>query len=229
MLTRVLEPEVMDTAVEAADYDAMDHAAVNRACVEDLLALGPDLSATLDVGTGTGLIAIALCERDPRARVRGIDLATEMLALGARNVAAAGLGDRVVLERRDAKATGLAAGSVTTVFSNSLVHHLPAPRDLFVEIARLLAPGGIAFVRDLARPSDDAALARLVETYAAVPADAVGEARARAERQRGLFADSLHAALTVDEVDALARSAGIAAAPATMTSDRHFTWIWRRR
>lgn len=228
MLTRVLEPEVMDTAVEAADYDAMDHAVVNRACVDDLLALAPDLSATLDVGTGTGLIAIELCHRNAAARVRGIDLATEMLALGARNVVRAGLADRVTLERRDAKATGLAARSVTTLFSNSLVHHLPEPGAFFVEIARLLAPGGIAFVRDLLRPIDEEELETLVARYAAVPDDAVGEARDRAERQRALFADSLRAALTLDEVDGLARGAGMIAAPAARTSDRHFTWVWRR-
>ena len=37
MLPRVLEPEVMDTAEEARDYDAMDHSQVNRVFVA-----GPD-------------------------------------------------------------------------------------------------------------------------------------------------------------------------------------------
>jgi ubiquinone/menaquinone biosynthesis C-methylase UbiE len=37
VLQRVLEPEVMDTAEEAIDYDAMDHAAVNRMFVTDFL------------------------------------------------------------------------------------------------------------------------------------------------------------------------------------------------
>ncbi|MFO0668474.1 MAG: methyltransferase domain-containing protein [Polyangiaceae bacterium] len=230
MLTRVLEPEVMDSAQEADDYDAMDHAAVNRACVDDLLALGPDLHATIDLGTGTALIAIALCQRDASARVVAIDLADSMLALGARNVAAAGadVAARISLERRDAKATGLASASVSTVFSNSLVHHLPEPGAFFSEIARVLAPGGLAFVRDLRRPEDETSLATLVERYAAIPSELIGDARARAERQRGLFADSLRAALTVDEVDALARAAGITGARAASTSDRHFTWIWRR-
>ncbi len=39
MLDRVLEPEVMDTVEEAVDYDAMDHAEVNRRFVDDLLAV----------------------------------------------------------------------------------------------------------------------------------------------------------------------------------------------
>ena len=38
MLTRVLEPEVMDTIAEAEDYNAMDHSHVNRLFVDDFLA-----------------------------------------------------------------------------------------------------------------------------------------------------------------------------------------------
>ena len=37
MLPRTLEPEVMDTAEEAVDYDAMDHGEVNRRFVGDFL------------------------------------------------------------------------------------------------------------------------------------------------------------------------------------------------
>jgi hypothetical protein len=37
MLQRVLEPEVMDTAEEAIDYDRMDHREVNRRFVDDFL------------------------------------------------------------------------------------------------------------------------------------------------------------------------------------------------
>ena len=37
MLTRVLEPEVMDSDQDAREYDAMDHAAVNALFVTELL------------------------------------------------------------------------------------------------------------------------------------------------------------------------------------------------
>jgi hypothetical protein len=36
MINRILETEVMDTAEEAADYDAMDHSQVNRIFVSSL-------------------------------------------------------------------------------------------------------------------------------------------------------------------------------------------------
>ena len=78
-LVRVLEPEVMDTPEEAHEDDAMDHASVNAAFCDDLLALSPDLSRTLDVGTETALISIEVCRRSAPARVVAVDLAASRL------------------------------------------------------------------------------------------------------------------------------------------------------
>ena len=50
MLPRVLEPELMDTAEEARDYDEMDHSAVNRAFVADFLGVSNMMSARGDGG-----------------------------------------------------------------------------------------------------------------------------------------------------------------------------------
>src|SRR5437879_2965362 len=81
MLTRVLEPEVMDSPEEARDYDAMDHGAVNRAFVVDFLAAWNGENPILDVGTGTALIPIELCRQAPAARVVAVDLAEHMIRL----------------------------------------------------------------------------------------------------------------------------------------------------
>src|SRR5437868_3828765 len=115
MLTRVLEPEAMDTADEAADYDSMDHAEVNRRFVDDFLAALVDTSFTsdaagcriLDLGTGTAQIPIELVRqaRDrkiaDRIEITAVDLAAEMLVLAKRNVAAAGMIAAIRLERLD--------------------------------------------------------------------------------------------------------------------------------
>src|SRR5213596_410548 len=99
MLPRVLEPEVMDTPEEARDYDAMDHSAVNRAFVADFLAVWDGRNPILDVGTGTALIPIELCNTHPSAEVVAIDLAEQMLKVARDNVSEAGLGDRIRLEK----------------------------------------------------------------------------------------------------------------------------------
>src|SRR6516162_4717983 len=102
-LTRVLEPEVMDTPEEARDYDAMDHGTVNRAFVTDFLAAWDGANPILDMGTGTAQIPIELCRRAKTAEVVAIDLAESMLRVGRHNVEAAGLVGRIRLERVDAK------------------------------------------------------------------------------------------------------------------------------
>src|SRR4051794_16680849 len=173
MLSRTLEPEVMDSAEEARDYDAMDHAAVNRAFVEDFLgsldgASGlPDAVEVLDVGTGTAQIPIELCRRHAGVRVVAVDQAKHMLEVAAANVRRAGLEGRVRLQRHDAKRLPYPDGAFGAVMSNSIVHHIPEPGAVLAEMVRVLAPGGTLFVRDLLRPADEATLLRLVDLHAA--------------------------------------------------------------
>src|SRR5947209_19703589 len=119
MLSRILEPEVMNSAAEACDYDAMDHAAVNRLFVADLVAVWDGRGPVLDVGTGTAQIPLELCRRAAGVEVVGIDLAEHMLAVGRDNVRRAGLAGRVRLERCDAKHLPYEAGSFGAVISNS--------------------------------------------------------------------------------------------------------------
>jgi ubiquinone/menaquinone biosynthesis C-methylase UbiE len=223
-LARELEPEVMDTPEEARDYDAMDHAEVNARFCDDLLAASATRSRSmLDVGTGTALIPIEICRRDPKISVCAIDLAENMLALARRNVERAGFVDRIRLERRDAKATGWPDGAFDAVVSNSIVHHIPQPADALREMWRLVATGGVIFVRDLARPDSEAGLRELVAKHAPVAAEGDPAATARSLRQRKLFGASLRAALTVDEVADLVVLLGTPRNAVRRTSDRHWT------
>jgi ubiquinone/menaquinone biosynthesis C-methylase UbiE len=217
MLARILEPEVMDSELEAVDYDAMDHSTVNRVFVDDFLAAWDGTMPVLDVGTGTGQIPIELCRRSPAARVVAIDLAEHMLQVGRRNVAQADLQDRLTLQRVDAKAMPYPDGSFRALMSNSIIHHIPDPQRVFSEMKRMVAPGGVLFVRDLLRPADEGALRQLVDLYAA----------GANKHQRQMFADSLHAALTVAEAAALVEALGFAPATVKQTSDRHWTWVAR--
>jgi len=245
MLSRVLETEVMDTLAEAVDYDAIDHRAVNRAFVADLLAARPgkgdrhllceapegpfrqkvpvtfslpEESEILDLGTGTALIPIELCRQWPAARVRAVDLAENMLEVARRNVVKAGLGEQIRLEQVDAKGLPYGNGQFATVMSNSIVHHLPDPWIVFQEAWRVAGPGGLLFLRDLMRPDDEATLRRLVELYT------VGAN----PHQRQMFDDSLRAALTVAEVRALVARLGAEPDSVQPTSDRHWTWAARK-
>ena len=224
LLARVLEPEAMDSPDEARDYDTMDHGEVNRRFVTEFLAASAHATLPLDVevldlGTGTAQIPIELCRQNPEARVLAVDLAEHMLRLAADNVARHGLQERIRLERVDAKRLPYADGRFAAVMSNSIVHHIPAPGDVLAEALRVLQkPGGLLFVRDLARPHDDADVARLVNLYAA-------DCNAH---QRALFEASLRAALSLWEIRSLVGQLGCDPASVQATSDRHWMWIWKR-
>src|SRR5262249_37897432 len=110
-----------------------------------------------------------------------------------------------------------ATASFAAVISNSIVHHIPQPAAVVAEMVRVLQPGGALLVRDLLRPEDEKTLKHLVQTYA-------GDANAR---QQQMFADSLHAALTLGEVRALVAGVGYDPSEVTQTTDRH--WTWRSR
>ena len=138
MLPRVLEPEVMDTPEEARDYDSMDHSAVNALFVQDFLREGPLMGKVLDLGTGTAQIPIELCRREPRANCVAVDLAAEMLALAKRNVAAAGLGERVELRLADGKRLPFTDSEFFAVMSNSIVHHIPEPATALAEFLQAI-------------------------------------------------------------------------------------------
>ncbi|MFN0018703.1 MAG: class I SAM-dependent methyltransferase [Pirellulaceae bacterium] len=228
-LTRVLEVEVMDTAAEAADYNAMDHSAVNALFAGDLLtamASGgrqpPDTKAALlqilDLGTGTALIPIELCRRSTACQVLAVDLAAHMLDLARKNVAAAGFASRIQLEQIDAKVLPFADGLFDIVISNSIIHHIPEPIHSLEEAARVTKPGGLLFFRDLLRPQDEATLSHLVQTY-------TGGENAHS---RQMFDDSLHAALSLDEIRGFVVELGFSAESVQQTSDRHWTWIGKK-
>lgn len=213
-LTRVLEPELMDTADDARDYDAMDHSAVNIIFVDDFLAAGFVEGDVLDLGTGTALIPIELCRRINTCRVMAADAAVAMLNLGRLNVEVAGLMDRIMLTHIDAKQLPYKDGSFAAVMSNSIVHHIPEPITVLRDAVRVTAARGLLFFRDLLRPNDDVTVGHLVETYAA-------EAN---EHQRALFEASLRAALDLNEVRALIQTLGFDPTTVQQTSDRHWTW-----
>lgn len=220
MLPRILEPEVMNTVEDAHDYDEMDHSAVNSLFVEDLIQFAGEVRGpVLDVGTGTARIPIELCRRADGFEVLALDAAEEMLNIARHNIIEAGLLDRILPTMIDAKDLPFDDNHFATVMSNSIIHHIPEPGKVFAEMVRVTRVGGAIFVRDLLRPADLPTLEGLVATYAA---DCN-------EHQQQLFRDSLHAALTLEEVQELIERLGFSRDTVQVTSDRHWTWAARKR
>jgi ubiquinone/menaquinone biosynthesis C-methylase UbiE len=220
MLPRTLEPEVMEAESDAADYDAMDHSHVNRVFVADLLSVWRERRGfqeaavtAFDAGTGTALIPIELLRAGWPGRMMAADAAASMLDLARRNIERAGFPGQIEPVLRDCKALPERDGTFDLVMSNSIVHHIPEPAGVLAEGWRIIKPGGLLFVRDLFRPADIVTVDQLVRQYA-------GQDNAH---QQELFRDSLHAALTVAEMQALIEPLGLSRDSVRATSDRHWT------
>jgi malonyl-CoA O-methyltransferase len=125
----------------AADYDA--HAQVQRAVVEEVLALArdhaPGARRALDVGAGTGALVERLRAGWPGIHACGVDLAH-----GMARAAAARSGPRHAVG--DAEALPVASGAVDLLLSTSTFQWLPQLGPAFAEAARALAPGGLCVV-----------------------------------------------------------------------------------
>lgn len=224
-LDRVPEPPPENPAAAAETYDKIDHAEVNATFCEDFLAavtasgLEPKLHdgvaplRMLDAGTGTARIPILLARRPIFLKPVLVDPDEAMLNRARLNIYASGLQANIEIGPGTVGSLEFEDAAFDAVISNSVIHHVDDPPSVFADMWRVLKPGGLLFVRDLARPASEDDLTKSVETYAA------GEP----EAARAMFSDSLKAAYTPDEVADFVAPLGVSADDIKTTSDRHWT------
>jgi ubiquinone/menaquinone biosynthesis C-methylase UbiE len=88
----------------------------------------------LDLGTGTGVVALALADRYPEAEILGIDLSPGMIDEARQKVPSERAG-RVRFEVGDASALGSPDAAFDLVVLSNMI-------PFFSELARVVAPGG---------------------------------------------------------------------------------------
>lgn len=125
-----------------------------RARVADELLAGGRVRTVLDVGCGTGTLAVELARRAPDTAISGIDGDPEILGRASIKAIVAG----VEVDFREAFATALpfTDGSFDRVTSSLVLHHL-SHRDKarsLAEIHRVLRPKGRVVIADWGRGQD---------------------------------------------------------------------------
>ena len=212
MLERVLEPEAMDTWEEALAYDTMDHSEPNELFVRRLEQLQAD-GPMLDIGTGPGHIPLLIVERWPEVSVIGIDVSVNMIRIAHQHRERSPHRHRLEFRVAEARHLPFPDASFHTVFSNTILHHIPEPRPFLEEAWRVLRPGGAFLIRDLFRPPNRKYRERMVRRHGA----------GATPYQQQLFRQSLMAALTPDELRRLVDPLTFDGVEVVVDTDRHLS------
>jgi ubiquinone/menaquinone biosynthesis C-methylase UbiE len=120
------------------------------------IAAGHDV---LDLGCGTGTLALMVREACPQARVTGLDIDPHILAIARRKIARAGA--EIAVHQGSATAPPFPPASFDRILTTLMLHHLTTPqkREALAAARRLLRPGGELHIADWGKPHN--ALMRL--------------------------------------------------------------------
>lgn len=115
----------------------------------------PDGGKCLDVGCGSGALAIACAKRFPKAQITGIDRwGVEYSSYGKdvceNNAKAEGV-TNVTFAKGDANKLDFADETFDAITSNYVYHNIPSRRkqDILLESLRLLKKGGVFVIHDI--------------------------------------------------------------------------------
>ncbi len=143
LLTAIYDPVVRITTREGA---------FKRALLEQ--ARIKDGERVLDLGSGTGTLAIRAKRENPGAEIFGVDGDPKILAIAERKARRAGV--KVSFDRALATSLPHADGSFDKVLSSLFFHHLSRSDKIGAmrEACRVLQPGGEIHVADWGRPAN---------------------------------------------------------------------------
>ncbi|MFI9508945.1 class I SAM-dependent methyltransferase [Nocardia sp. NPDC052566] len=141
--------------IDDLDIDVVAHGAAfsgarldigTRFLLQHLKFMKPDAREAIDLGCGTGILAVSLAKARPRVRVVGTDQSAAAVASARATVAANDLADRVSVVRDDAMSSA-ADNSADLVMCNPPFHvgaavHTGSAIKMFGEAGRVLRPGG---------------------------------------------------------------------------------------
>lgn len=106
----------------------------------------------LDIGCGTGDVALAILRQSPAARVTGIDPSAGMLAIATAKASQAGLAGRVVYQDGDATALPFPDASFDGIVCAFCLRNIADRRTALAEMRRVLRPGGTLAILELTAP-----------------------------------------------------------------------------
>jgi len=119
----------------------------------------------LDIGCGTGDIALEILRQSPSSRVTGIDPSEGMLELGREKIQAAGLTKAISLEQGDVLNLRFEDDSFDGAITSFCIRNVTDRKRALTEIFRVIRAGGLFVIVELTEP-EGVAMRPLFRLYA---------------------------------------------------------------
>lgn len=151
---RVMEPESMETLDEVLAYDKLTMkylAILHNGFIETVINSSPEEGNFLEVGCGTGRISIGIAKYTNNIELNGIDLSENMLNVARENARDEKVDQKVNFQIGDAKNIPFEDNMFDAVFCHNMLHHLPDPISVVLEMKRVIKDDGAILIRDLKR------------------------------------------------------------------------------
>jgi ubiquinone/menaquinone biosynthesis C-methylase UbiE len=104
--------------------------------------------SVLDVGTGSGLLALEMAKVNTAWQITGVDISEGIIKLARENAARQNLSGRITFQQASAESLPFSDAAFGLVVSNASLHLWQGPVKVFNEMARVTAPGGYCLIRD---------------------------------------------------------------------------------
>jgi demethylmenaquinone methyltransferase/2-methoxy-6-polyprenyl-1,4-benzoquinol methylase len=152
----------------------------------------------LDLGTGSGRLAIELAKARPDWHITGSDISEQILKIAQRNTDRETLTDKINFRQTSAESLPFADGCFALVASNSSLHLWTDPVKVFNEIARVTMPGGYCLIWDNMRCS-------MLHPFLSL----LGRVMGMNLSQRRLWLQAVRSSYTAGELKALIRESAL--------------------
>jgi len=225
MILRIPEPEVMNDPLQVDAYAAADFSGTDQAMIDRISMLlqssggsFADQARLLDLGCGPGNITARLAQRWPNCSVLGLDAAERMIAVADQRRRSAGVSSDRLQYGKALLPIHHTDRPADLIVSNSLLHHLHNPQQLWSSLMPLASPHCLVLHRDLRRPHSEASIDQLCQCH-------VADAPLVLQRD---YRASLHASFTLEEVKAQLLQAGLGHLQVAAVEDRYLEvsgWI----
>jgi len=212
-MERVPEPELMEDKEQVLAYARADFEEPNELFLSTFKkAVGEASGQVLELGCGPANLSLRFAGANPNCMLYALDGSRAMLEEALRQLESAPHAKgRIVLIHNRLSEASLPQRYYPIVISNSLLHHLHDPMQLWNAVKMYAASNAWVFVMDLVRPASEAQARSIVEKHSG------GEPPVL---KRDFF-NSLLAAFEESEIrEQLARS-GLGHFTTEIVSDRH--------